>query len=207
MPQVSDQELSTCNYRSMGLPKMLSRKWGHSPHPPRALQTHDPKPKDKYRFPQGERQPFLLCPHSCIDEPVFGHDADRQCVQHAGLVSKATVYRRTRVTCKDTPRPVSGPGGLSTSWRPHWMLTLSPAPSLLSSPRGHCSNIREFGPEQRGENTNRFPNNTFFPGTQTQQSQCEWQHHHFVKVKVVETLAESRTAPYEGSPCTRPCTK
>ena len=96
IPQVSDQQLSISNYRSMGFPKMLSRKRGHSLHPPRALQTHDPKPKDKYRFPQGEQQPFLLCPHSFIDEPVFGHDADRQCVQHAGLVSKAAVYSPAR---------------------------------------------------------------------------------------------------------------
>ena len=83
----------------------------------------------------------------------------------------------------------------------------SPAPSLTLLPPGHCSNIREIAPEQRGKNINRFPNNTFLSMTQTQQGQNEWQRQHFVKVKVPESFAESREASCEGSPCPWPCTK
>ena len=83
----------------------------------------------------------------------------------------------------------------------------SPTPSLTPSPPGHCSNIGEIGPEQRGKNTNRFPNNTFLSTTQTQQGQNEWQWHHFIKVKVPQSFAESRAASCEGSPCPWPRTK
>ena len=81
------------------------------------------------------------------------------------------------------------------------------APSLPPSPPGHCSNIGQFGPEQRGKNTDKFLNNTFLSTTQTQQGHNEWQCHHFIKVKVPESLAESRAASCEGSPCPRPRTK
>ena len=83
----------------------------------------------------------------------------------------------------------------------------SPTPSVTLSPPGHCSNIGEIGPEQRGKNTNRFPNNTFLSTTQTQQGQNEWQWHHFIKVKVPQSFAESRAASCEGSPCPWPRTK
>ena len=81
----------------------------------------------------------------------------------------------------------------------------SPQPSLITP--GHCSNIGEFEPKQRGKNTNRFPNNTFLSTAQTQQGQNEWRHHLFVKVKALETLTESRAAQHEGSPGPRPHTK
>ena len=84
--------------------------------------------------------------------------------------------------------------------RPLCLLTLSPAPSLPSSPPGHGSNIGESGPEQRGKNTSWFPNNTFLSTTQTQQGQNEWCCHIFMKVNALETLTESRAEPQEGSP-------
>ena len=114
------------------------------------------------------------------------------------FVSQGTLYSSARVTWKDTPQTVSGPVGLSNSLRPCQLLMLSPAPGLSLSPSGHSSNIREFGPEQRGKKTNRFLNT--LSTTQTQQGQNEWRHRHFIKVKVPETLAESRAALHKRSP-------
>ena len=64
----------------------------------------------------------------------------------------------------------------------------------------------ELGPEQRGENTNEFPNNTFLSTTQNQQGQNKWQHHQFVELRALEFLAESRAASRKGSPCPQPRT-
>ena len=77
---------------------------------------------------------------------------------------------------------------------------IQPSPQPSPSPSGHCSNIVEFGPEQRGKNTKRIPNNTFLSTTQTQQGQHEWRCPLIVKVKVLETRAEFRAAPHEEYP-------
>ena len=78
-----------------------------------------------------------------------------------------------------------------------------PWPSPITP--GHSFDIREFGPEQRGKNTNQFCNNTFLSTTQTQQGQNKWRCHLMVKVKVLDTHAESQAAPHEGYP--RPPTR
>ena len=82
---------------------------------------------------------------------------------------------------------------------------LSPPPGLPPALPGHFQN-GEFGPEQRGKNTNQFPNNTFLSTTQTQQGQNKWQHHQFIELRVLESLAESRAASRKGSPCPQPRT-
>ena len=101
--------------------------------------------------------------------------------------------------CKDKPQPVSGPAGLSAC--------LHSAPPL-AFPHHPLDTVPTLGSldQNTGKNTNRFPNNTFLSTTQTQQGQNEWQDHQFIKLKVPESLAESRAASHKGSPCPWPHT-
>ena len=96
--------------------------------------------------------------------------------------------------------PVSGPVGLSACRR-----SAQPPGSPITL--WTLFQNKQFGPEHRGKNTNQFPNNTFLSSTQTQQGQNKWQCHIFIKVKVLETLSESRAALHEGSHCPWPRTK
>ena len=102
--------------------------------------------------------------------------------------------------CKDKPWPVSGPAGLSAC-----QCTALP-PALPHHPLDTVPTLGRLD-QNRGKNTNWFPNNTFLSTTQTQQGQNERQCHHSVKVKVPESFAESRAASCERSPCPWPRTK
>ena len=135
--------------------KRLTRKQGH-PTCQGPCEHMTSNPKTSTRFPQSEHQPLSLCPHRCIQELVFGCEAARHRIQHTCFVSQGTLHSRARVTCKDRLQPVSGPVGLSACQRPHWLLTLSPAPGLPPTPPDTLSTSGSLDQNREGKTLTSF---------------------------------------------------
>ena len=153
-----------------------------SPKPPSALQTHYPKIKDKYKVSSRWTPALVTLP----SQLYLG-----ACLWTWG--NQAPHPTPTLWEPRDTLQEGKGhmQGNITARFWACGPLCLpmhSLAPSLPPSPPGHCSNIGQFGPEQRGKKTDKFLNNTFLSTTQTQQGHNEWQCHHFIKVKVPESL-------------------